>query len=77
MAFQYTSLSGTRLNPDEEQLLESIDEFSYPFNGFANLGDLHKQLKGNGVVLSDQTKMTVKTAIANLLDIDILFFFFI
>ena len=55
MAFQYTSLSGTRLNPDEEQLLESIDEFSYPFNGFANLGDLHKQLNGNGVVLSDQT----------------------
>ncbi len=58
MSFNYTSPSGIRLDADaEEPLLESIDNSNHPLNGCANLGDLHRQLNGDGVVLSDQTPM--------------------
>ena len=55
MAFQYTSPSGIKLDHDEDQLLESIDSFNYPLNGWGNLGALHQNLRG-GVVLSDKQK---------------------
>ena len=55
MAFQYTSPSGIKLNPAEDQLLESIDSFNYPLNRWGNLGALHQNLRG-GVVLSDKQK---------------------
>lgn len=46
MAFNCYSSDPTKLflNPDESDLLESIDNFSYPLNRFSNLAQLHGTL---------------------------------
>ena len=51
MAFQYTSLSGIRLNSEEEQLLEKIDLYQGQLKGYVNLADLHSTIS---VELSDK-----------------------
>lgn len=53
MAFNYLSPSGIRLTNSEEQILDRVDKFSYPLNGYANLADLHSR---KTVELSDKIK---------------------
>jgi len=55
MAFIYIpSPSGTKLEPkEEEKLLEQIDNFDFPLNGYKNLAQLHSRIT---VELSDKNE---------------------
>jgi hypothetical protein len=49
-SFVYTTENGATLTPDEETLLNNVDNFDFPFDGIASFGELHKNIK---VVVTD------------------------
>lgn len=59
MAFEYKSNIRAKLTPNEEQLLESIDDFLFPLGQYKNLGELHQRLQENGGVLLDNKQNPV------------------